>query len=100
MAVDRAQTTDKRGRPVIVPTVNQRFSVEAMVSIGIPQVQIARVIGIAPKTLRKHFRTELDIGTTKMITRVADSLVQQAIAGNVAACVFILKCRAGWADSE
>ena len=33
-----------------------------MAAYGVPEADIARVIGIDPKTLRKHYRGELDIG--------------------------------------
>ena len=39
--------------------------VEAMAGCGIPETDIATVVGIAAKTLRKHFRTELDTGHIK-----------------------------------
>ncbi len=94
-----AQQSNPGGRPAFKPNERQQYSVGLMCSIGIPQDQIALSLGIAPKTLRQHFRAELDVGATKMITRVADSLVRQAISGNVSACIFILKCRAGWRDS-
>ena len=44
------------------PSDEQRRTVEAMVSYGIPQLDIARVVGIDDDTLRKHFREEIDTG--------------------------------------
>jgi hypothetical protein len=41
---------------------------------------IAVVIGIAPKTLRKHFRAELDTGHIKASARVAGNLYRIAAA--------------------
>ena len=52
-------------RPKFEPTLEHRRSVEAMAAYGIDEVKIARIIGVDPKTLRKHFRYELDIGATK-----------------------------------
>ena len=87
-----------RGRRPFKPTDEQRRTVEVMAASGIAQQEIAMSLGISAPTLRRHFRAALDSGATKMITRVADSLYRQAIAGNVTACIFILKCRAGWSE--
>lgn len=89
---------NKGGRPPFKPTDEERYSVEIMASIGIPQDQISTAIGITKKTLQKHFRNELDTGRTKTITKVADSLVRQALAGNMTAAIFYLKTQAGWKE--
>ena len=52
-------------RPRHQPDAQRRRQVEAMAGYGIPEPDIARVIGIDPKTLRKHYRTELDTGHVK-----------------------------------
>ncbi len=81
------------------PTDEQRKTVEAMSGYGIPEVDIARVLDIDPKTLRKHYRRELDTAFVHANARVAQSLFNQATAGNnVAAAIFWLKVRAGWRD--
>src|SRR4051794_6335810 len=59
------------GRPSFEPSQSQRQTVEAMAGCGVPKTDIAVVIGIAPKTLRKHFREELDTGHIKASARVA-----------------------------
>jgi hypothetical protein len=41
----------------------QRRQVEAMSAYGIPEIDIAGVLGVDPKTLRKHYRDELLKGT-------------------------------------
>jgi transposase-like protein len=41
------------------PTEEQRRLVRAFAGFGVPQEDIARHIGIEPKTLRRHFREEL-----------------------------------------
>ena len=60
------------------PTDQNRKTVEAMCGYGIPHDEIARVIGIDPKTLRLHYRDELDTGHTKANAKVAESLFLQA----------------------
>jgi hypothetical protein len=48
----------------------------AMAAFGIPADDIGRVVGIDPKTLRKHYREELDLGETKANAQVAGFLFQ------------------------
>jgi hypothetical protein len=92
---------DKGGRPPHTPTERDRKTVQAMASYGVPQDEIALVIGIDPKTLRKHYGRELTIAATVANSTVAQSLFQIATmqdhtAAKVAAAKFWLECRAGW----
>ena len=95
----------KKGRPAFTPTDEQRRMVEAMTGYGIPQDDIARVVGIDDETLRKHFREELDTGIAKANTRVAEFLFEQATGqrgeggGSVAAAIFWMKSRARWKET-
>ncbi len=66
------------GRPAHLPEPSQRRQVEAMAGYGVPEVDIARVLGIDPKTLRKHYREELDTGHIKANAKVAESLFRKA----------------------
>jgi hypothetical protein len=59
------------------------------------------LIGIAPKTLRKHFRDELDTGHIQATARVAGNLYRFATSSGgevVTAAIFWLKVRAGWRE--
>jgi hypothetical protein len=47
-------------RPSHKPVPELRRQVEALAGFGIPEADIAGLIGIDPKTLRKHYRQELD----------------------------------------
>ncbi|WP_244408254.1 hypothetical protein [Roseomonas fluvialis] len=70
-----------------------------MAGFGVPHTDIATFLGIDAKTLRKHFREELDRGTTEANAKVAQSLFQMATQGkNVAAAIFWMKARAGWRE--
>jgi hypothetical protein len=63
---------------------------------------VARVLGIDPKTLRKHYREELDTGSIKANSRIAESLYKKAVGEgpqSVAACIFWLKTRAHWKET-
>ena len=45
-----------------------------MAAYGIPEADIARVLGVSKPTLRKHCGTELDTGATRANSKVADFL--------------------------
>jgi hypothetical protein len=83
------------------PTEDQRRTVRALSGYGVPQDGIAIHIGIDPKTLRKHFRDELDRGSVEATAKVAQSLFRMATEGNnVAAAIFWMKARAGWREKQ
>ena len=86
-------------RTALEPTAEQRRLVKSFAAVGIKQADIARKLGIrSEKTLRKHFRAELDEGAVDANYTVAQSLFQSAKAGNVAAGIFWMKSRAGWSE--
>ena len=64
-----------------------------------PSRHIARVTGVDPKTLRKHYREELDLGEAKANAQVAGFLFSAAKNGNVTAQIFWLKTRAKWRET-
>ena len=73
-----------------------------MTAYGVPKSDIARVIGIDPKTLRKHYRDELDTGQIKATAKVAESLFRKATSDgpqSVTAAIFWLKTKGGWRKS-
>jgi hypothetical protein len=91
-------------RPRFEPTAEQRRTVEAMAAYGVREEEIAATIGdrgIDPKTLRKYFRRELDVGATKANSAVAQTLFKMATSGkHPGASMFWLKCRAGWKETN
>ena len=73
-----------------------------MSAYGIPEADVAQVIGIDPKTLRKHYRRELDTGGTKANSKVAEHLYRKATSDgpqSVTAAIFWLKTRASWKET-
>lgn len=70
-----------------------------MAAYGIPEINISQVVGVDPKTLRKHYREELDLGETKANAQVAGFLFNAAKNGNVTAQIFWLKTRAKWRET-
>ena len=80
-------------------TEEQRRLVKAMAGYGVPHEGIAVMLDIDPKTLRRHYRRELDRGSVEATAKVAQSLFQMAtVDKNVAAAIFWMKARAGWRE--
>ena len=91
------------GRKAHNPEPGQRKQVEAMAGYGVPEAEIACVLEIDPKTLRRHYRSELDKGHIKANSRVAESLYRKATTDgsqSVTAAIFWLKTRAGWRETS
>jgi AraC-like DNA-binding protein len=84
-------------RPRFAPSDQQRQLVKSLAAYGIGQEEIARKIGVSAKTLRRHFREELDRGATDANAKVAQAMYKMATSGEFpAATIFWLKCRASW----
>jgi len=90
-------------RPAHKPDATTSRQVEAMAGYGVPEADIAGVLGIDPKTLRKHYRGELDHGHVKANAKVAENLFRKATGEGreaVIAAIFWLKTRAGWKETS
>lgn len=87
------------GRPTHEPTEKTRIEVNTLASVGTPQDEIAKYIGVDRKTLTKHYRDELDRAMIGANAQVARRLFKQT-ENNTAAAIFWLKCRAGWVDKQ
>ena len=79
---------------VVNETVREK--VRNLAGVGVRQDDIARIIGCAPKTLRKRCRDDLDRGVAEANAMVSGSLFAAAKGGNVVAQIFWLKTRAHW----
>ena len=66
------------GSPEHIPDEKTRAEVSALCAYGVPQHEIAVYIGVDPKTLRKHYRAELDTAKTKAHAAVGRFLYQAA----------------------
>jgi hypothetical protein len=90
-------------RPPHQPDTTSRRTVETMAAYGVPEANIAKAVKISPKTLRTHYRDELDTGATKANCKVAESLYRKATGDgpqSVTAAIFWLKTRAGWKQAS
>lgn len=75
-----------------------RERVRYLAGLGVRQDDIAKIIGCAPKTLRKRFRDELDRGVAEANATISGYLFAAAKAGNIPAIIFWLKTRAHWRE--
>jgi hypothetical protein len=94
-------TSGKLGRPRHVPTKETQDMVESLSGFGIPQDEIAKLIGIDPKTLRLHYAEQIELGGIKANARVAQNLFNMATKPNregLQAAIFWLRVRAGWSE--
>ena len=87
------------GRKQHAPTDAQRKLVELHATVGTTQDMIARVIGIDKKTLRLHYRDELDLSMAKANATIGGALFNTAKGGDTASMTFWLKTRARWRET-
>ena len=91
-----------RGRPPYEATDKDRRIVEMMAGWAIREDRIANVIGIDPKTLRKHYRRELDVGHSRLEAQLAQNLLRIAQGHDrqaLIATIFALRARFGWMEA-
>ena len=93
------------GKPAHVPTDLLRRTVSLGSFIGYTHEQIARLIEVDEKTLRKHYADELTRGAERIGAAVAGNLVniatqQQDRKAALTACIFIAKTRLGLRERD
>ena len=87
-------------RKAFIVTDAMREKVRYLAGFGVPQDDIARIVGCAPKTLRKRCRDELDRGLAEANAQMCGYLFASAKAGNIAAIIFSIKTRLNWRESK
>ena len=85
-------------RRAFVVNAAVRDKVRHLAGVGVSQDDIAKIVGCAPKTLRKRCRDDLDRGVAEANATVSGYLFASAKAGNVTAQIFWLKTRAHWRE--
>jgi len=92
--------TKMQTKPPHAPTDAQRQLVQLHATVGTTQDVIADILGIDKKTLRKHYRAELDQAKSKANATIGGALFNKAKAGDTTAMIFWMKTRAGWREKQ
>ena len=82
------------------PTEATRQTVQLHTMVGTTQSDIARVLDIDEKTLRKYYRGELDLAKAKSNATIGGALFNKAKNGDTAAMIFWMKTQAGWRETK
>lgn len=80
------------------PTEETRSKVIELCAKGVPLRQLAGVLGICRNTLKRHYGADIKAGEARATADVIGTLYGRATGGDTTACIFWLKCRAGWND--
>lgn len=85
--------------PDYIPDKETSKKVEQWSAV-INQDQIAIILGIDPKTLRKYYREELDTGKAKANAEIGQTLYQKAIDGDTTAMIWWTKAQMRWSETK
>lgn len=83
-----------------IPTEEQREEVERMKAIGMTNEEIAYVLKLTEKTLKKHYEDQLQYGKAKIKAKISGGVIKRAIAGDNACAFFYLKTQEGWREKH
>ena len=89
----------KRTKPPHAPSDAQRQTVQLHTTVGTTQAVISQLLGIDLKTLRKHYREDLDVSKAKANATIGGALFRKAKGGDTASMTFWLKTRARWRET-
>jgi hypothetical protein len=81
-----------------VPTKTDRDTVAVMVAGGIAQADIARARGISERTLRNHYKDEIEAGATHLNTVVLVEWIKRIKAGDFQAIKWWCQSRMGMSE--
>ena len=91
-------TKKRQTKPPHAPTDATRQTVQLHTMVGTTQADIARVLDIDEKTLRKYYRDELDLAKAKANATIGGALFNKAKTGDTSAMIFWMKTQAGWRE--
>ena len=90
----------KAGRPRIEYDRAIAEQVQSMSQYGVPQAQIAEMVGLSVPTLRNLYSAELGKGMTLSNLAVGKKLFERCMAGDVPSLIFWAKTRMGWKEKQ
>ena len=83
------------------PTDDDYKKVAEMVSIGLDQHTIAKIMGISSATLTKYYKTHMEVARDSRTARVAGVAYEMAVSGeHPSMTTFYLKTQAGWTPKQ
>src|SRR5699024_111724 len=82
------------------PTRATRELVKLHTMVVTTQETSAKIIGIDPETLRKHYRDELDQSKATANATIRGALFNKAASGDAAPMIFWLTTQAGWRETQ
>lgn len=88
----------KGGRPEHEATIERQSAVVSLASDGVPQEQIAHILGISLNTLKRHYAPELSYSKEMLNSLVKGRLFKKAMEGDTTALIFWAKSQMGWRD--
>ena len=99
---DKKQLRDREGRQLPhIPTCESRKIVSEYAMIGTRQEVIATVLEINDKTLRKHYRRELEIAKAVANMEIGGALYRKAlIQDDTTAQIFWMKTQGGFSEKQ
>ena len=86
------------GHRAHMPTPESREKVRMLKLVGATDEQIGRILGISADSLVKHYKQDLDDGKAEILGKVAQTLYQKALDGDVTSCIFLLKTKAKFTE--
>lgn len=98
----KTETHKKRGPkgPRVIITDQMREMVKTLRACGTRNETIARMVGMSSDALVFRFKDELEHGLDEANAKVARSLFDRAIEGDLGAQIFWLKTRARWIEKH
>jgi hypothetical protein len=81
-------------------TDESRKTVENAAGMGLPHEQIAFLIGVTDKTLRKKYRSELAGGKIKANLQIGATLFKKATGGDATCLIWWTKTQMGWREDR
>jgi len=88
------------GRKPHEPTAATRKLVEKNSGTGLPHEQIAILIGIDDKTLRKHYARELALGKAKAHAKIGGKCFSRAMKGSDTMLIWWTKTQMRWREER
>lgn len=82
------------------PHEDKRPTIQMHSAIGTPTDHIARILGMTPQTLHKHYQDDLDLGASKAGAVVGGKIFEAAKRGEQWACTLWAARRMGWKDAS